>query len=100
MVRVIASATMLMVGLSDCCSSETNSAPYSPSLMFCRVTVSCVEVGISHHPVSVGLRVAMGSTPAAGCGQRRRRGGDQPERSGVRRAKVGEAGQQVVVRLE
>src|SRR5260370_21088662 len=83
MVRVIASATMLVVGLSDCCSSQTNSAPYSASLMFCRVTVSGVEVGIWHHPGSCLLARRDGLRAGGGWGQGGRSGGGQPERSGA-----------------
>jgi hypothetical protein len=57
--RLIAVAAMSAVGASDGCSPEENRAWQRAPLTSSWVTVSCVAVGIWHHPVLVVSRVGL-----------------------------------------
>ena len=76
--RLLAAATMSAGGTSDGCNPEENRAGQRAPSMSSWVTVICVAVGISHHPVlrvvRVGLRGGGSPVTAAagspGCGRR------------------------------
>src|SRR5262245_12415825 len=57
--RLIAAATIPAVGASEGCSPEENRAWQRALVMSSGVTVICVAVGISHHPVLVAYRLRL-----------------------------------------